>query len=77
MRLKDKVAIITGGAKGIGQCIAQCFSAEGAKVIACDMAELSYNDSNVEFYKLDVSDPAGCKSLLTTRQKNTPKLIYW
>ena len=63
MRLKDKVAIVTGGAKGIGQCVAQCFSAEGAKVIACDMAELSYNDPNVEFYKLDVSDPAGCKAL--------------
>jgi len=62
MRLKDKIAIISGGAKGIGQCIAQHFSAEGAKVIACDMMELSYSDPNVEFYKLDVKDSAACKA---------------
>ena len=74
MRLKNKIAIVTGGAKGIGQCIAQHFSAEGAKVIACDMADLSYTDPNVEFYKLDVSSPEECTRFFEYVTGKYPKI---
>jgi len=37
MRLKDKVAIITGAGSGIGRATAELFAAHGAQVIACDL----------------------------------------
>ena len=39
MELKDKVAIITGAAKGIGRGIVQAFAKEGCAVIVSDIDE--------------------------------------
>ncbi|WP_421880298.1 glucose 1-dehydrogenase [Pacificispira sp.] len=41
MRLKDKIAIVTGAASGFGEGIAHRFAAEGAKVVLADI-----NDEN-------------------------------
>jgi hypothetical protein len=39
MRLTDKVAMVTGGAHGMGEAEARLFAAEGARVIVADILE--------------------------------------
>ena len=41
MRLKDKVALITGGGSGIGRAMAHTFADEGAKVVIAELDEAS------------------------------------
>ena len=59
-RLKNKIAVITGGAKGLGASIAHHFFNEGAKVILCDInidqATIKANELGGKAYYLDVSD---------------------
>jgi len=68
-RLKDKVAIITGAAKGIGYATAQRFAQEGAKVIITDVNPVSVNEAvaqtlNAEGYAMNVTDRATIQSVV-------------
>ena len=56
MRLENKVAVVTGGAQGLGKEMAVRFAKEGAKVVAVDMQDLPYKEKNVEGKILNVTD---------------------
>lgn len=67
MELKDKVALITGAASGIGESTALLFAREGAKVVITDIDEENGNKvlekikkegGEAIFIKADTSDPS-------------------
>ena len=64
MRLSGKVAMITGGAAGIGKATAQVFAREGAKVVICDVSEelgsalVKELGTEAQFNKVDVCNRA-------------------
>ena len=78
MRLKNKVAIITGSASGFGKGIAKKFTEEGARIILVDinsklLKKVSKKYSQ-DYFVADVSKDSNFKSLAKYVKKNYHKL---
>ncbi|MFW5994122.1 MAG: 3-oxoacyl-ACP reductase FabG [Halanaerobiaceae bacterium] len=72
MKLKEKVAIVTGGASGIGKGVAELFIEEGAKVVVADYdvekGEKTAKELNEKgealFVQVDVSDTEAAEAMV-------------
>ena len=70
MRLKDRVALITGGAAGIGKATAEKFLQEGARVVICDV-----NQEAGEAAIKDLGDQAACYQVDVTQKESVLKWV--
>ncbi len=70
MRLKDKIAVITGAGQGMGRAMARMFAAEGATVVAVDVnlaaAEETMAGLAGAAYKVNIGDSAEVNALFET-----------
>ncbi|WP_313801524.1 SDR family NAD(P)-dependent oxidoreductase [Sphingobium sp.] len=70
MRLKGRIAIVTGAASGIGQAVAKRLAAEGAKVVIGDRNAAGVKDvagtigQDATGMTLDVADEASCRAII-------------
>jgi NAD(P)-dependent dehydrogenase (short-subunit alcohol dehydrogenase family) len=79
MRLKDKVALITGGGSGIGRHSALLFSKEGAKIAVVDLDEKAGRETasmikDAIFIRADVSSARDSQQMVEATEKTFGKL---
>jgi NAD(P)-dependent dehydrogenase (short-subunit alcohol dehydrogenase family) len=79
MRLKDKVALITGAGSGIGLQTAKLFAQEGAQVVCVDVNEKAAKEASSSIrdsiaVQADVSKAADCERMVAAAEKKFGRL---
>jgi NAD(P)-dependent dehydrogenase (short-subunit alcohol dehydrogenase family) len=79
MRLKDKIAVITGAGSGMGKAMAEMFSAEGAKVVCADIsgqqdAVAASIGAAAVAVRADVAHEADIQNMVATAEKHFGRL---
>ncbi|MBC7334062.1 MAG: 3-oxoacyl-[acyl-carrier-protein] reductase [Actinobacteria bacterium] len=75
MRLKDKISMVTGGARGIGKKICEKFLKEGAVVYLVDVNEVSGRETEAEFRSIFGEGRAFFFKADITNEEEVKKLV--